>query len=176
MRSPRLATWFYLNHNVHILALVLKREVWECHAAYNASRATIHELCMRICPQHKGTHEDSDNYLQHAMESLQAKLPRSEILTGELERITQNKLNKEIDKFTIEQWKSTSKPAERVHLQAYYTLGCGHKVDCAPSKSLYILRHSSGNIKSPLRSNFRNLYVFWHSSKDIKSPIRSTNY
>ena len=33
MRSPRLATWFYLNHNVHILALVLKREVWECRCS-----------------------------------------------------------------------------------------------------------------------------------------------
>ena len=70
------------------------------------------------------------------MESLQAKLPRSEILAGEIERITQRELNKEINIFTMDQWKSASEPAERVHLQAYSALGCGYEVDCVPSKTL----------------------------------------
>ena len=105
-------------------------------AAYIASRAATHDLGKRIHPQHQGAHGDRDDHLQHAMELLQAKLPRCEILTGELGRITQNRLNKEINKFTIEQWKNTSQPAERVHLQAYSALGCRYEVVCVPSKML----------------------------------------
>ena len=38
---------------------------------------------------------------------------------------------------------------------------------------ILVLWQRSGDIKSPLRSNFRDLFVLWHSTGDIKSPLRA---
>ncbi len=105
-------------------------------AAYVASRAATHELCRRIRPRHGGEHNDRDTYLQSAMASLHERLPESATLAGELAEITQSRLNEEIDAVNIRRWASGVEPSERVHLQAYSALGCGHEVDLVPSKTL----------------------------------------
>ena len=104
--------------------------------AYVASRAATHELCRRIRLQHRGDHANRDPHLRHAMASLEQKVGDSELLGSDLDKITQSKLNEEIDGHNRRQWMEEADPAEQVHLKAYSGLGCGFEMDLVPSKAL----------------------------------------
>ena len=104
--------------------------------AYVASRAATHKLCTAIRSAHRGGAGSRDRNLQDAVESLASKMSDATLLDGDLAEITQTKLNDQINKHTIAEWKRGAEPAEAVLLGAYSAPGCGKELGLTPSKTL----------------------------------------